>query len=134
MVFHDIDHQITYAQEPNTRSEWAPYIIFNLIRGQKYLPSGDGIFNKDIGAVKLEKNQNKYIHDYCRALGGEWHYFPSEIHIKMVINFISKYYDLECFNTIKEAIDFNRNFIKINPIIRYRKPIELKRNINKTLN
>ena len=127
VVFHDIDHQITYSRGPMKRSEWASYIIFNIIRGEKFLPMGEGIFNKDIGAIKLEKNQKKFIHDYCRALGGQWHYFPPESHIELIINFVQKYYDRECFDTIKEAIDFNRDFVKDNPIIRYRKYINPKK-------
>ena len=39
------------------RNEWAPYIIFNLLRGEKYLPLDNGILNKDIGAIKLEKRK-----------------------------------------------------------------------------
>ena len=31
------------------RYEWAPYLIFNIIRGEKYYPSGQGILNKNIG-------------------------------------------------------------------------------------
>jgi predicted O-methyltransferase YrrM len=115
VLFHDIDHQITYAKGKNMRYEWAPYLIFNLIRGQKFLPSGKGIFNKDIGAIKLEKNQKRYIHDYCRALGSQWEYFPSENHIQSAINFFEKYYDDKCINMLKEAVEFNREFVRDNP-------------------
>ena len=78
VIFHDIANQITKSK---TRNEWAPYIIFNAIRGEKYLPSGKDILKQDIGAIKLEKNQKKYYHDYFRLLGGQWQYFPKEIHI-----------------------------------------------------
>ena len=67
VVFHDIGHQITQGYQ---RMEWAPYIIFNAIRGQKYLPSGNQILKHDIGAIKMEKNQHKYYKDYFRLLGG----------------------------------------------------------------
>ena len=66
--FHDIGNQITKSGNINTRREWAPYIIFN-IKGKKFLPSGNKILTHDIGAIKLERNQIKYIHDYCRAIG-----------------------------------------------------------------
>jgi hypothetical protein len=39
-----------------------------MIRGKKYLPSGKGILNKDIGAIKLYDNQYRYVNDYFRAL------------------------------------------------------------------
>ena len=92
-----------------------PYIIYNLIRGKKYIPSGNNILTQDIGFIKLENNQNKYIHDYFRALGGQWQYFPKEDHIELLRNFINKYYDKECLIRFEEAIEFNRNFIKNNP-------------------
>lgn len=115
VVFHDIDHQITCAKGKDMRNEWAPYIIFNIIRGEKYLPSGNRIFNKDIGAIKLEKNQKRFIHDYCRALGGQWQYFPEEKHIQSVINFFEKYYDNTCLTILKETVEFNRQFVFDNP-------------------
>jgi len=115
VVFHDIDYQITHSKGKDSRYEWAPYIIFNLIRGKKFLPSGKGILNKDIGAIKLEKNQKRFIHDYCRALGGQWEYFPPEKHIKNTINYFRKYYDKECLTILRESIDFNRQFVKDNP-------------------
>lgn len=116
VIFHDIDHQITHSRAPLMRDEWAPYIIYNLIRGEKFLPSGEGILNKDIGAIKLEKKQKRFIHDYCRALGGQWRYFPEETHINMILQFFENYYDKECLTILKESIDFNRYFVKVNPI------------------
>ena len=115
VIFHDIDHQITHSIGKDMRYYWAPYIIFNLIRGKKFYPSGQGVLNKDIGAIKLEKNQKRFIHDYCRALGGHWEYFLSEKHIKMITNFFKKYYDKECLIILNEAITFNRDFVKDNP-------------------
>lgn len=41
VIFHDIANQITKSGKPGTRMEWASYIIFNIIRGKKYLPSGN---------------------------------------------------------------------------------------------
>ena len=112
VIFHDIANQITRSSK---RQEWAPYIIFNAIRGEKYLPSGKYILKQDIGAIKLEKNQNKYYHDYFRLLGGEWQYFPKEIHIKQLRNYFKKYYDEDCLIMFEEAVTFNRNFVKNNP-------------------
>lgn len=127
IIFHDIDHQITHSKGALMRDEWAPYIIYNLIRGEKFLPSGQGILNKDIGAIKLEKNQKKYIHDYCRALGGQWRYFPLEKHIKIILNYFEKYYDYECLTILNESINFNRMFVKVNPIKKQRTVIIPKR-------
>ena len=112
VIFHDIGNQITKSK---SRNEWAPYIIFNGIRGKKYYPSGKYILKQDIGAIKLEKDQKKYYHDYFRLLGGQWQYFPKEIHIKQFSNFFKKYYDEECLIMFEEAVIFNRNFVKNNP-------------------
>jgi hypothetical protein len=109
-------------------------LIFNIIRGEKYLPSGQGILNKDIGAIKLEKNQKKFIHDYCRALGGQWEYFPKEKYIKTIKNFFRKYYDDFCFIVLEETIKFNRQFVKDNFRENYfaRLRRERRKKLNKT--
>lgn len=114
--FHDIGNQINLAGPPKTRKEWAPYLIYNIIKGKKFLPSGNFILTHDIGAIKLEKNQYKYIHDYFRALGGQWQYFPKEIYINIIRNLFKTYYDNDCIIMFEETVKFNRNFVKNNPI------------------
>ena len=113
VIFHDIANQITHSERG--RNEWAPYIIFNAIRGEKFIPSGKFILKQDIGAIKLYKNQRKYYNDYFRLLGGQWQYFPKEIHINQIKKFFSKYYTKDCLNIFEEAVTFNRNFVKLNP-------------------
>ena len=123
IVFHDIGNQITISQGKNSRREHAPYLIFNIIKGKKFLPSGNGILTKDIGAIKLEGNQKEYVHDYFRALGGQWEYLPNEEDIDMIREIFKKYYDKDCLTMFEEAISFNRIFIKNNPInkkVRYK--------------
>ena len=111
--FHDIGNQITIN---SGRREWAPYIIFNLIRGKKYLPSGKGNLIKDIGVIKLEEDQSPYILDYCRALGGQWEYVPEEKDIEFIRELFKKYYDNECLLIFEEAYSFNKEFVKKNPM------------------
>lgn len=115
-IFHDIGNQITKCGRKNTRRNWAPYKIFNIIRGTKFYPSGNNILTKDIGAIKLDKNQYKYFHDYFRTLGGQWDYFPEEAHIKILRKFIKRYYDDDCLLMFEETVKFNRVFVKNNPI------------------
>jgi len=112
IIFHDIANQITVSK---VRDEWAPYIIFNGIRGKKILPSGNKILTHDIGAIILENNQKKYYHDYFRLLGGQWQYFPKEIYINSLKKHFKKYYDKECLFMFNEAVVFNREFVKNNP-------------------
>ena len=111
VIFHDIANQL----RSHHRYEWAPYIIFNGIRGYKYLPSGNKILKHNIGAVKLEKNQQKYYKDYFRLLGGQWQYFPKDIHINSIKKFFYKYYGKECLFMFEESISFNKNFVKQHP-------------------
>ena len=115
VAFHDIAMQITHSHD---RNEWAPYIIYNGIRGEKYLPSGDDILKQDIGAAKLDTNQKRYYQEYFRLLGGQWQYFPKEGHVTQIRNFFKKYYEKdckECLIIFEEAISFNRDFVKKNP-------------------
>lgn len=111
VVFHDIAKQMFTSR----RVECAPYLIFNGIRGQKYLPSGHDILTQNIGGIKLEKNQFRYHEEYFRILGGQWQYFPKEIHIKLIRKFFKKYYNKRCLTIFEEAIRFNRIFVKRNP-------------------
>ena len=111
--FHDIANQIT---SNSGRNEWAPYIIYNVIRGKSYLPSGDFLLKHDIGIKILDKNQKRYHLEYFRALGGQWQYFPKEKHIELITEYFKKYYDNNCSLIFKEAVEFNRNFVKKHPM------------------
>ena len=119
IVMHDIANQITKAKNNKIwfgkRNEWAPYIIFNSIRGKIYLPSGNNLLTHDIGAKKLDINQKQYYHDYFRVLGGQWQYFPKEKHINELYEYFKKYYDFDCLNIFNETVNFNRQFVKNNP-------------------
>lgn len=110
--FHDIANQITVSK---TREEWAPYIIYNIIRGKPYLPSGDIRLKHDIGIKILENNQDKYYYDYFRSLGGQWQYFPKEEYINLIIEHFKKYYNKDCVTIFQESVEFNRNFVKKYP-------------------
>ena len=118
--FHDIANQQTlfYRGERSwlgKRNEWAPYIIFNAIRGKTYLPSGNKVLWHDIGAKRLDINQKQYYHDYFRLLGGQWQYFPKEEYIEGIYEHIKKYYDNVCLTIYNETVKFNRIFVKENP-------------------
>ena len=119
IVMHDIANQITAPSEYKgwlgKRNEWAPYLMFNSMRGKIYLPSGNNLLTHDIGARKLDFNQRQYFHDYFRVLGGQWQYFPKEKYIQEMRIYFKKYYDKNCLNIFNEAVNFNRKFVKQNP-------------------
>ena len=121
IVIHDIANQITKPIKHikhrgwlGKRNEWAPYIIFNSIRGKIFLPSGKNLLTHDIGAKKLEINQKQYFHDYFRLLGGQWQYFPNEKYIRQMYNYFKKYYDNDCLTIFNQSVNFNRIFVKNN--------------------
>lgn len=116
VIFHDIANQITKSGPSGSRREWASYIIFNIVKGKKYLPSGNTKLLKDIGAIKLARNQKRYVYDYFRALGGQWQYFPKEIYIKMTRDLLATYYDEKCLKMFDETVEFNRKFVKNNKL------------------
>ena len=70
----------------------------------------------DIGTKQLYINQKIYFHDYFRVLGGQWQYLPKEEYINEMKEFIKKYYDNDCLNIFNETVNFNRKFVKQNPI------------------
>ena len=110
--FHDIANQITKSKR---REEWAPYIVYNIIRGKSFLPSGSKRLLHDIGIKILENNQKKYIIDYFRALGGQWQYCPREEYIQLIKEYFKKYYDTDCLTIFDETVQFNKRFVKANP-------------------
>jgi len=119
VCLHDIANQQTLfyrsASWIGKRNEWAPYIIFNGIRGKTYLPSGKKRLWHDIGAKRLDINQKQYYHDYFRLLGGQWQYFPKEEYIQGIYEYIKKYYDNDCLTMYNETVKFNRKFLRYNP-------------------
>ena len=119
VCLHDIANQQTLfyrsASWRRKRNEWAPYIIFNGIRGKTYLPSGKKRLWNDIGAKRLDINQKQYYHDYFRLLGGQWQYFPKEEYIQGIYEYLKKYYDNDCLTMYNETVEFNRKFLRYNP-------------------
>ena len=113
IVMHDRANQITTFKKKHLwigkRNEWAPYIIFNSIRGKIYLPSGTNLLTHDIGAKKLDINQKQYFHYYFRVLGGQWQYFPKEEYIQEMYEYFKKYYDNDCLKIFKEAVILTEN-------------------------
>ena len=70
---------------------------------------------KDIGFIKLDDIQEPYIHDYCRALGGQWEYVPDDKDLDFIRGIFDKYYDNDCRIIFEEAYSFNKNFVKSYP-------------------
>ena len=88
--------------------------ILCYIRGELILPSyKQNMFSRNIGAIKLSKNQEKYYMQYFLALGTQWQYLPSERELKVLKTFFKKYYGKKYENIFNDAIEKNKiRFVK----------------------
>ena len=73
---------------------------------------GDKIFSRNIGALKLSKNQKKYYKQYFLALGNHWEYFPIENDITILRKFYQKYYGEKLVEIYDDAVEKNRKRFK----------------------
>ena len=79
------------------------------IRGNLILPKyGDKTFSRNIGALKLFKEQNKYFKQYFLSLGTQWEYMPEEKHLKLMRDFFMKYYGEKYVIIFDEAVANNK--------------------------
>ena len=74
------------------------------------------MFSRNIGAIKLSKNQNKYYKQYFLALGNQWEYFPNEKDITYLREFYKKYYGEKLVEIYDDAVEKNRQRLNINNI------------------
>ena len=86
------------------------------IRGELILPHyGNSIFFRNIGALKLAAEQNKYYYQYFLALGIQWEYMPSRKDLKLMRDFLMKYYGKKYVEIFDDAVVKNKiylNYIK----------------------
>lgn len=79
------------------------------IRGKLILPSyGDKFFSRNIGAIKLEKNQKKYYKQYFMALGNQWQYLPEDKDLSIFREFFMKYYGKNFVEMYDDAVEKNK--------------------------
>ena len=83
--------------------------ILCYIRGELILPSyKENMFSRNIGAIKLSKNQENYYMQYFLALGTQWQYLPSERELKVLKEFFKKYYGKKYVKIFIDAIEKNK--------------------------
>ena len=84
------------------------------IRGELILPSyGNSTFFRNIGALKLDKDQKKYYKQYFLALGTQWEYMPEEKDLKIMRDFFMKYYGEIYVEIFDDAIKKNKMHLSI---------------------
>ena len=78
------------------------------IRGELILPSyGNEVFSRNIGGLKLYKNQKNYLKHYFLALGTQWVYMPEENDLKILRDFYIKYYGEKLVEIYDDAVAKN---------------------------
>ena len=87
--------------------------LFNYIRGKLILPYyGNKNFKRNIGALKLDKNQKRFYKIYFMALGNQWQYFPSEKDLSILREYFKKYYSEKLVKIYNDAIEQNKERFK----------------------
>ena len=79
------------------------------IRGKLILPSySKNTFARNIGALKLLKNQENYYYQYFLALGTQWQYLPPDRELDVLKKFFIKYYGETYTNIYNDAVEKNK--------------------------
>jgi hypothetical protein len=93
VVFHDTFFLYRAKTVTKNKLHTSNNQLLCYIRGKMILPQYDkSIFNRNIGAIKLAPDQNNYYYQYFLALGTQWEYMPKEKELKLMRDFIVKYY------------------------------------------
>ena len=109
VVFHDAFLMFTEGRPMNSKGNYSNNQLLCYIRGTLILPSyGDEIFSRNIGAIKLDKNQKKYYKHYFLALGNLWEGFPEEKDIEILREYFKKYYNEKLVEIFDDAVKKNR--------------------------
>ena len=114
VVFHDTFAMFTGNYKHKNNTNFSNNQLLCYIRGKIILPTyeGNGIFSKNIGALKLDKNQNLYYRQYFMALGNQWYYFPEENDLKVLREYFLKYYGEKMVKIYDDAVKKNRYRLK----------------------
>ena len=113
VIFHDtfflyLDRKIQKKKMHTSNNQLLCYI-----RGELILPHyGDSVFFRNIGALKLAQEQQKYYYIYFLALGIQWEYMPSEIELKLMRDFFMKYYGKIYIEVFDDAVKKNKIYLK----------------------
>ena len=108
IVFHDIFIMFV-KQNINKIRFYSNGQLLCYIRGKLILPSYDNnIFDRNIGAIKLDKNQKKFYKQYFIALGNLWQYFPKEKDITILRKHFKKYFGEKLVKIYDAAVKKNK--------------------------
>lgn len=118
LVFHDIGLYMTgwpydFSNGEKQNLNFSNNLIFSYLKGNKMLPKSEKekVFY-NIGAVKLSKDQDKYLLDLFFPLSFHWEYLPQETDLKKIRSFVEKHYNARFLKMFDEAVRINKEFLK----------------------
>lgn len=108
IIIHDVFIMFR-GTEIMTNAYYSNNQLLSYIRGDLILPSyGNSTFLRNIGAIKLFKDQSKYFKQYFLALGQFWQYMPKKRHLESTTKFFLKYYGKELTEIFEDAKNKNK--------------------------
>ena len=113
VVFHDT-FLMYFNKVVKEKKHFSNIHLLTYIRGELILPSyGNSVFTRNIGALKLERNQKKYYKQYFLALGEQWDSMPREDNIESMRKFFAKYYGDKYVNIFNDAVNNNKKHLSL---------------------
>lgn len=117
VVLHDTFMMYIYDRIVKNIRNYSNNQILCYIRGELILPSfNNNTFARNIGAIKLFKNQKRYYLNYFLALGTQWEYMPSIRELDILNKFFMKYYGKRFAKIYNDAVE--KNSLRFKKLIR----------------
>ena len=115
LVLHDTFLMYYLGKIDKKKLNYSNNQLFCYIRGDLIVPNYTSKdFDRNIGAIKLEKNQKRYFIQYFLALGTQWEYMPEIKDIDIIKKFFMKYYGERYTKIFEEAVEKNKIHLNIN--------------------
>ena len=113
VIFHDTFILYYEGKINKNKKHTSNNLLLCYIRGELILPHyGDSVFLRNIGALKLAPEQQKYYYLYFLALGIQWEYMPNDSELKLMRNFFMKYYGEKFVEVFDDAVEKNKIYLK----------------------
>ena len=114
MVLHDIIwhlYRIWKTSLEHIKIKPTQIYLMSVLLGEKILIKSSTHDFRNIGAIRLVKNQKRYYLNYFLLLMTLWQYMPSNEQLSSLREFITKYYNNKLYLRIFDnSIDYNKKF------------------------
>ena len=114
VVLHDTFLMYAFGKVDKIKKHYSNIHLLTYIRGELILPNyGNSFFSRNIGAIKLKKNQQQYYEQYFLALGIQWEYMLGEENIISLRKLFNKYYGRKYVNIFNDAVVNNKKHLSL---------------------